>query len=256
MDRDTLINDINQIIGLDLLAKAAKNDERANGVQVLGSAAVNKVAFGVSCNLAFLEKATEWGAQLCVFHHGLDIQTYKSRFPMYHQKRLRLIFQHDLSILGFHYALDAHPKIGNNARIIQELDGQINDTLFHEWGFVAELSQSVRSHELRVKIEDILGRKIFHFGDKNREIGRIGVVTGAAKPNAEELEEMKAKGVQLYISGETSEATPHMMLEEGIDYFVCGHYASETFGVKALFESLKEKQPKLDLKFIDIPNPV
>ena len=45
--------------------------------------------------------------------------------------------------------------------------------------------------------------------------------------------------------------------ENGISYFVCGHYATEVFGVKALAEDLKKEfSDKLEVKFIDVKNPI
>ena len=47
------------------------------------------------------------------------------------------------------------------------------------------------------------------------------------------------------------------MKENGISYFVCGHYATEVFGVKEVADDLKKEfKGKLDVKFIDIKNPI
>jgi putative NIF3 family GTP cyclohydrolase 1 type 2 len=68
---------------------------------------------------------------------------------------------------------------------------------------------------------------------------------------------MEAKGVEAYISGETSESTVHKMKESGISYFVCGHYATEKFGVQALGDIIKTNfKDKLEVKFIDVENPI
>ena len=52
-----------------------------------------------------------------------------------------------------------------------------------------------------------------------KSIKTIGVVSGAGKPYAAEQAEMEEKGVELYISGETSESIPNKMKEAGINYF-------------------------------------
>ena len=72
-----------------------------------------------------------------------------------------------------------------------------------------------------------------------------------------ELAEMEVKGVQLYISGETSEWVVHQMKESEINYFCAGHYASEVFGVQELGKKIKEKfGNNIEVEFIDVPNEI
>lgn len=255
--RDQLIQAIKQIIGRKLLVKALEKDELANGVQVLGQEKINKVALGVSLNEEFLQKAILWGAQFCLFHHGFDPRTYKSRLPLYSQKRLKLIFQNNLTVMGFHYCLDAHPKIGNNAVIIKKLGAKIKEPFWDEWGYTAEFLQPQDVVKLAEKCRQIFNHEIFSLLSGSKKVKTIGVVSGAAKPYAQELTEMEAKGVELFITGETSESIPHKMKESGINYFAGGHYATEVFGIQALGAKIKEKFTKtLEVKFIDIRNPI
>lgn len=255
--RDELISYIALVLGKEFLQKAAKIDDAANGVQILGSPDVSKVAVGVTLNEAFLEKAVEWGAQFAIFHHGLDLRTIKSRLPLYLQKRLQLIFQYNLTIAGFHYALDAHPEIGNNALIIKKLGASLDQSLFEEWGYTATFNQNQSIASLQKQCEDLFNHQVLAFLSGPDEVKTIGVVSGAGKPNQSDIEEMKEKGVELYISGETSEASPSKMSEESIHYFVCGHYATEVFGIQALGEKIKDHfGDRLEVKFIDIPNQV
>ncbi|HBQ44747.1 MAG TPA: Nif3-like dinuclear metal center protein, partial [Thiomicrospira sp.] len=59
----------------------------------------------------------------------------------------------------------------------------------------------------------------------------------------------------IYISGEVSEQTTHLALENNIHYLAAGHHATERLGVKALGEHLAEKF-SLEVCFIDLENPV
>ena len=256
MKRDILIDQINDFFSAELRTKATQKDVVANGVQILGAKEVKKIALGVTCSEEFLQKAVDWGANMCIFHHGFDVRTHQSRFPLYSQKQLRLIFKNDLTIMGYHYLLDAHPEIGNNAQIIQKLDANIIDTLFDEWGFVAKLKHPTKVSELKTTMESITQPNPFHFGNLDREVQTIGVVSGAGKPYQVEIEEMLEKNVELYISGETSESAPHKMLSCGIDYLLCGHYATETFGVKALGDQLKNSQKEIEISFIKCHTPI
>ncbi|MCH7730293.1 Nif3-like dinuclear metal center hexameric protein [Patescibacteria group bacterium] len=255
--RDELIDFIYEAIGEKLLEKAAQKDEMANGVQVLGGENVKKVALGVSLNEELLKEAVKRGSNFCIFHHGLDVGTYKSRLPLYSQKRLKLIFKNDITIMAFHYALDAQPAIGNSAVIIKKLGAKIKEPLWDEWGYIATFERPQDIHDLAHKCEKLFNHDIFVVEAGPHKVKTIGVVSGGAKPYVEHIAEMESKGVELFISGETSESVPHKMQESGINYFACGHYATEVFGVQELGKKIKSHfGNKIDVEFIDIENPI
>jgi dinuclear metal center YbgI/SA1388 family protein len=255
--RDELIKFIYKIIGEEWLKKAEEKDEVANGVQILGKEEVKKVSLGVSVNEEFLQKVVEEGSNFCIFHHGFDPRTYKSRYPTYSQKRLKIIFQNGITIIGFHYCLDAHPEIGNNATIIKKLGAKIKEPLFGEWGYAATFSKKRNVYDLAHECNKLFGHEVFAVVSGPHEIKKIGVVSGAGKPDSQRVAEMEKLGVELFITGESSESIPHMMKESKINYFACGHYATEAFGVKELGKKIKSHFGKnLDVEFIDIKNPI
>jgi len=94
--RDEIIKFVYQTIGDALMQKALVKEEVANGVQFLGADNVTKVALGVSANEEFLVKAVKRGANFCIFHHGLDARVWKSRYPLFSQKRLKVIVENKL----------------------------------------------------------------------------------------------------------------------------------------------------------------
>lgn len=257
LKRDELITFVYKVVGNDLINKVHRDDDLANGVQFFGGENVKKVALGVSLNEEFLQEAVSWGSNFCIFHHGFDVRTWKSRYPTYSQKRLRLIFKNDLTIMGFHGVLDEHPEIGNNAQIVKKLGAKVVDTFYNEWGFVAKFEKPQDLHDLGHKCQEIFDHEIFVVAGGQKKVRTIGVCSGAAKPYEEQVAEMETKGVELFISGETSESAPHKMMEAGINYFVCGHYATEKFGIQALGDKIRTKyKEKLMVKFIDIQNPI
>ena len=144
-----------------------------------------------------------------------------------------------------------------SGQIIQKLSAHIVDTLFDEWGFVAKFPEKKNVQDISEMCSTLFATKILTFHSKVNEIDTIGVVSGAGKPYQAEIVEMVEKGVQLFISGETSESVPHRIIESGIHYIVCGHYATEVLGIKALGERIVGKFGDLvRIEFIDIPNPV
>lgn len=255
--RDELIKFIYQVIGDELMAKALAKDEIANGVQWLGSQKVDKVALGVSCNEDFLLEAAKAGSQLVICHHGLDVRTFKSRYPRFIQKQLKVIVENNLTVAGFHYALDAHPTLGNNAVIIRELGAKIVEPFFDEWGYVAEFNQPQDVSKLQKQCAALFHHDVLAVLTGPKQITTIGVVSGRGTPDMAELAELEAKGVELYISGETSEWVIHQMKESQINYFCGGHYATEVFGVQELGKIIKTHyQNQLEVEFIDIPNAI
>ncbi|OGY20813.1 MAG: hypothetical protein A3F04_00955 [Candidatus Chisholmbacteria bacterium RIFCSPHIGHO2_12_FULL_49_9] len=257
MMRDRLITFVLDYFGKELLDKAAKQDEVANGIQLLGSEEVKKVALGVSLNEDFLKEAVRIGASLCIVHHGFDPRVYKGRFPRSSQKRLKLILNHDLTIIGFHYVLDADPRIGNNAVIIKLLGAKLGEPLFEEFGYVAHFEKPKDAAILAEQCAEIFHHDIFAVYSGPKKVKTIGVVSGAAKPSSEHLTEMEEKGIELFLTGEASESVPSKMAEEGINYFACGHYATEVFGVQELGKVIKSRfEDGLEVEFIDIPNPI
>ncbi len=255
--RDELIKFVYQTIGKDLVKKALEKDELANGLQFTGDEEIKKVALGVSLNEDFLQEGIKSGANFCIFHHGYDARVWKSRMPSFSQKRLKVIYENKLTIMGFHYALDAHPVIGNNAMIIKKLGAKIKEPLWEEWGYTAEFSTPQDVKKLSEKCVKLFEHDIFAVFTGPKKVKTIGVVSGGAKPEAQSIAEMEEKGVELFICGEPSESVANKMKESGINYFAGGHYATEVFGIQELGKKIKEKYGnKLEVEFIDIPNPI
>ena len=81
------------------------------------------------------------------------------------------------------------------------------------------------------------------------QIERVGVITGGA---GSMIGEAAAAGLHAFITGEGSHHTYFDAMENRINVFYGGHYATETFGVRALGEHLREKFG-LHCEFIDQP---
>jgi dinuclear metal center YbgI/SA1388 family protein len=262
IQRDQIIDFIHhQAISEDLLKKAQTLDTRANGVQIHGSQKVDKIVLGVSANLDFLKEAVSSQAQFCIFHHGInlgDSDIYNSRLNQATQKQLSYIFQHNLTIAGYHYSLDAHPKIGNNAVIIEKLGAiKTDESYFDGWGWIGEFKIPQDVTKLAKKCSELFEHDIFAVYSGPKKIKRIGVCSGSARPRGGEVLEIFENNIDLHISGEINESGPALAKESGFNYFSCGHYATEVFGVQALGRKIKEHfKANVEVEFIDIPNPL
>jgi len=77
----------------------------------------------------------------------------------------------------------------------------------------------------------------------------VGIVTGGA---GSEIARAAAAGVDTFITGEGPHWSYTLAEELGVNLFYGGHYATETFGVKALAAHLS-KRYKLPWFFVDHP---
>lgn len=255
INRDDLSQFISDTLGSDLMAVAAKKDTVPNNVQIHGSDKVKKVVLGVSASPELIERAVESEANFIIVHHGFhSAGIINGRFDVY-EHRLRLLFQNDITLAGFHYSLDVHPEIGNNALIIKELGAtRLDIPYFDTWGWVAEFDKPRDVKTLADECSKLFQHDVFAVYAGPQEITRIGVCSGGARPHGEEFFEIIDKHIDLHITGEINESGPYMAEEGGYNYFACGHYATETFGIKALGEKIKSKfKEKLEVEFIDTP---
>lgn len=261
VNRDDLVLKIEEIIGLDLITRARLNDIYSNGVQIHGENNVKKIALGVSITHDFLTEAVAAGTQFCVAHHGLDLTSHNivtSRMHSGLQRDLRYIFANNLTVGGYHYSLDTQREFGNNATIIRELGATITtESYYDDWGIVGEFDQPVSATVLATRLAEITAHDVFTVYGGPKNIKRIGVCTGGAKPYDRSLFEIIDKKIDAHISGEIIE--PGIAQAEGVgyNYYAAGHYATEVFGVQELGKRLKSFfGDKLEVEFIDIPNPL
>ena len=226
-----------------------------NGLQWRGKEEIKRIALGVSANIEFFQKAADFQAEVAIVHHALGEGSPFFLYLPTLQKRLEILSKNNLSLFGYHYILDSHPQIGNNAQIIKKLGAKRLDINLHDgWGWVGEFKKPQPINKLQEKCCRIFNHEVFAVKAGKALVKRIGVVSGGGVPHAKENLELLEKEVDLYITGEISESKLHEFKELGIAYFACGHYATETFGIKALGEIIKKKFPNLEVKFIDVPN--
>lgn len=220
-----------------------------------GSDKVEKIGLGVSASGEFLEKCRDWGANLVIVHHGISLDKLNHYLNPVLKKRLKLVFDAEMTLLGFHYLLDAHKEIGNNAQILKKLGAKIIEPFYDEWGWVGELARQMPVEVVVAKLTEIFNHRPTKFLYGPKKMKKIAVTSGGGTPRLREMPGFLEKDYDLYVTGEARESTPALVKEAGINYLAFGHYDTEKFGVQALGEVIKEKFPDLEVKFIDVPNP-
>lgn len=222
----------------------------ANGLQVQNCGRVTRIVATVDASLATVKLAIDAGADLMIVHHGL----FWSAAQPWTEKRyelLRLLLDYDVAVYSSHLPLDAHPKIGNNALLCAALGLSNLKPFFFDHEQYVGFKADARLHrdELARRLQAATGtapRLLPGGGDRCR---KIGVVTGGA---GSELRKAAAEGVDTFITGEGPHWTYALAEELELNVFYAGHYATETFGVKALAAHLS-KRFRVPWSFLDHP---
>ncbi|HEU4449385.1 MAG TPA: Nif3-like dinuclear metal center hexameric protein [Gaiellaceae bacterium] len=236
----------------EYLDLASYPDYGPMGLQVVGAAEVRKLVCGVSASRELFERAAEADAQLVLVHHGLFWDKEPRAIGPVLRERLRALFDADLSLVAYHLALDAHPVIGNNALLCDELGIERDARFADGLGFGGRLSEPLPASELAARVEQRLGRMPLVFAYGPETIERVAVCSGGA---GRYLTQAAAEGYDCFLTGEADEPTKHAAKESGIHFVAGGHYATETLGVRALADELARRFD-LSSDFVDLPNPV
>ena len=239
-----------------LLEADSFQDYCPNGLQVEGRAEVAHVVSGVTASQALIDTAVERGADLVLVHHGFFWKGEDARITGMKRRRLARLLAGQLSLLAYHLPLDAHPELGNNARLAQRLgvseQGRFGAAGGPDLACFGTLETALSVADLSARIGDALGRQPQCVDSGPQTIRSVGWCTGAAQSY---LEEAARRGLDAFISGEISEPTVHIAREYGIHYFAAGHHATERYGVQALGEHLARRFA-IEHTFVDIENPV
>jgi len=254
--RDEIIKFIFYYFGEEFVKKSKSKDDYINGVQIKGSEEVKKIALGVSVNIEFLEKCCDWGANFIIVHHGISLNKIDHYLNPILKKRFKILFDNDMTLLGFHYMLDAHKEIGNNAQILKKLGAKIVEPFYDEWGWVGELPKQIAIKEIVARLTRIFNHQPAKYLFGKSHVKKAAVTSGGGTPRINEMPEFLEKDLDLYVTGETRESTPALIKEAGMNYLSFGHYDTEKFGVMALGELIKKNFSDLEVKFIDVPNPL
>ena len=243
---------INDLIGhLDaLLNPSAFDDYGPNGLQVPGKAEIRTVVTGVSASMDLFERAASEDADLVLVHHGLF---WGAIGPVDQQlkRRLKLLFDHDIALAAYHLPLDAHPEVGNNA-LLAEAIGATEPEPFVGIGVRAKLP-GIAPEDLRARVREATGgREPLAFLAGPDPVTTIGIVSGGA---AKHLDDAIAAGLDAFVTGEPREPAMNDAREAQIHFLAAGHYATETFGVRALGDRLAAEFGIRHV-FADIPNPI
>lgn len=222
-----------------------------NGLQVENNGCVTKVALAVDGSQKTIDDAIAAGADMLLLHHGIY---WCGLRPMtgWFKKKIESCLQHNLAVYGAHLPLDLHPELGNNAGIAKALGLQDITPEVDYHGTLIGMAGTFEGTvaELRAKYAEITGATVTGIvHDDAAPAGRVAICSGGA---GEEIYQMHEKGYGTYLTGEENHWVSNAAQDMGINILFAGHYATETFGVKALGALIEEK---FGLPTIFIDNP-
>ena len=222
-----------------------------NGLQIENSGRVTKIGAAVDVSTRVVKAAGKRDVDLLIVHHGLFWPGLQPITGSLH-RQLRLAFEHDIALYSAHLPLDVHPKLGNNAQLAAAIGVRSTKAFLEEKGQPIGLKSrtSVPRDELIRKLRKALSGPVKQFNFGPKKTNTIGVVTGAAGSEIYRVAEHK---IDTFITGEAPHWAAVAAEELGINLLLGGHYATETFGVKALAAHLS-KRFKLPLGISRFPN--
>jgi len=221
-----------------------------NGLQIENSGPVTKIGAAVDASTHVLREATAKDVDLLLVHHGLFWPGLQPVTGALH-RQLKLALENDIAVYSAHLPLDIHPKVGNNAQLATAIGLKLTAPFLKEKGQLIGLKAraSLPREELIRRLRGALAApmKTLNFGPKKTHT--IGIVTGGA---GSEIYRVAGEKIDTFITGEVPHWAAVAAEELGINLLLGSHYATETFGVKALAAHLS-KRFKLPWEFLDFP---
>jgi dinuclear metal center YbgI/SA1388 family protein len=221
-----------------------------NGLQVEGPGPVRRLAAAVDASEATIRAAAEADCDLLLVHHGLF---WDGNRPVTGRRyrRLAALLEAGMALYSAHLPLDVHDEVGNNAVLARELGlevrGRFGDYAGTEVGVWGELS--LPRDELTERLQTLMGEAVRLIAGGPARLERVGILTGGGGSYASAA---RAAGLDALVTGEGSHHTYFEAMEEGINLYYAGHYATETWGVRALASHL-EARFGVEWVFLDQP---
>ncbi len=248
----TALTDIVTLLDETLHTREVKDAPVAlNGLQVENNGKITHVALAVDASQATLDAAVAAGANLLIVHHGLFWSGLRPLTGWW-KKKVETCLLNNLAVYAAHLPLDMHPTLGNNACIARALGlADVQPEIDCGGSCIGMAGTFVGTvGELAEKYAAITGASVRGtIRDASAPAGRVAVCSGGA---AGEIYQAAARGYACYLSGEELHWAATAAADMGVNLLLAGHYATETFGVKALGELLTERFG-LPCIFLDLP---
>jgi dinuclear metal center YbgI/SA1388 family protein len=229
------------------------SDKSSNGLQVQGNDTIERVGLATDAALVTYRRAIEADCQMLIVHHGLiwnGIRYVTGRT----YDHFRYLIENSLNLYAAHLPLDLHSEVGNNALLANMADlthiRPFGDYYGITIGYCGTFREPIRVEALEALFARGLDctPRTLAFGPES--IRTAAIISGGG---ASLLDEAISRNMDCLITGEGTHDRYHQAAEGRIHLMYLGHYKSETVGVRALGERLKEEFRDLETVFIDEP---
>ena len=223
-----------------------------NGLQVANPGRVTRIGAAVDAGLFPFQQAVAAGVDFLIVHHGMYWDMPRPLTgPVY--ERISTLVRGNCALYSSHLPLDGHRTIGNNAILAHQLGLRpTRPFLVRDGEPIGCMAPSTLSRAaLRRKLETLYPRVIaIEYGlPAPRAVAFCSGSGNSAVP------ELLPAGIDTLVTGELREEWFNRAQEEKLNLYLCGHYATEVHGVKALAAELAKKF-KLPWEFIGTENPL
>ena len=223
-----------------------------NGLQVEAPRPVTRIGAATDACQTTVDAAIDDGCELLLVHHGLFWGGASPLTgPLF--RRVRSLISSETGLYSAHLPLDVHEEVGNNALLAEALGLAVEDR-FGSHGSLDGIGVVTRPGLLRDELRDRISAAcgnaaVMLIPGGPADVETLAIVTGGA---GSMVAEAAAAGVDAFLTGEGNHHTFHEAIELGINVYYAGHYATETFGVRALAERTADRFG-IEHRFYDNP---
>lgn len=248
MKREDLIAYLDAYLNIPTIA-----DYGPQGLQVeADNIEVKRIALAVDTSPATIQAAADWQSDMLLVHHGI-FWGGAERIAGPFGRRVKMLIQNDIHLYAAHLALDAHPKVGNNA-VLAQMFGVTVDSWWGEAkgtpiGVFGHLAEPMAVGDLETAVNNQLSTTSQVLAHGPDMVKNVAIISGFG---AGRIADAKVLGADLFLTGETSHSHYWAASDHGVNVIFAGHYATETVGVQALGQHLQERFG-VEIKFFDFP---
>jgi len=215
-------------------------DGAHNGLQVANDGKVRKIGAAVDAGQQPFEAAIAAGVDFLICHHGLF---WSPPIPLVGSdyRKVKTALDGNLAVYGAHLPLDCHPEIGNNALLCGALGLEpCGRFLEYEGNDIATVAKGPVGgrDELAARLRKLFPETYQAIEYGSSRPGKIAILTGSGQSAVARL---RSEGIDTLVTGELRQHHFNQAQELGLNLYPCGHYATETFGVKALAAEAAER---------------
>jgi len=225
-----------------------------NGLQCANNGVVTKIGAAVDAGMEPFREAVAAGVDFLIVHHGM---LWNGLGPVtgLTRRKLKFLLDNNLAVYSSHLPLDAHPEIGNNAVLADWLGLSVTGWfLKHEGVPIAARCDAPRITrlELQARLSSHFPRGFTAMEFGPQEPTGIAILTGSGRSAVPLL---RPEGLDTLITGELRQEHFNYAQEHELNLYCCGHYATETYGVRALASEMAMRF-ELEWAFIETECPL